>query len=78
MQFVGQKNDLKKHVGLLLVWEEGKRYYSFLTNTSENAYLCIIKQFKMKENIFSANVYKLLVQKKILKCQVKDWFKITW
>ena len=44
----------------------------FLTNTSENAYLCIIKQFKMKENIFSANVYKLLVQKKILKCQVKD------
>ena len=29
MQFVGQKNDLKKHVGLLLVWEEGKRYYFF-------------------------------------------------
>ena len=55
MQFVGQKNDLKKHVGLLLGWEEGKRYYFFFFN-----------------------VYKLLVQKKILKCQVKDWFKITW
>ena len=50
---------------LVYYWYEKKvKGTIFLTNTSENAYLYIIKQFKMKENIFSANVYKLLVQKK--------------
>ena len=51
-----------KHVDLLLIKEESKKYYVLVNDFST---LCMIMQYSVEVNIFVVIVYKHLVQKKI-------------
>ena len=51
-----------KHVDLLLIGEESKKYYVLVNDFST---LCMIMQYSVEVNIFVVIVYKHLVQKKI-------------
>ena len=58
----------KKHVHLLLIGEEGRRYYVLIQDFNDFMYYTLlyfmIILYSVEENIFIVIVYKLLAQKK--------------
>ena len=68
--YVSKKCFEEKHVDLLLVGEK-KMFLSKIL-----IHLCMIIRYTVEEKIFVVIVSKILAQK-ILKCHVKDCFKIN-
>ena len=55
------RNTSKKHVDILLIWEEGKTLYVLIKDFST---LCLSIGNRKQGNNFAITVYKLLAQKK--------------